>query len=71
MQFDLKDLITWAGLLIGVVGQFFHLKGWITILEVRQNDLRTSLKDALDKIDHKLDSIEEKLDHKADKDHSK
>lgn len=67
MQFELKDLITWAGLLVGVVAQFFHLRGRITVLEMRQHDLRTDIKQVMERIDHRLENIEAKLDRKADK----
>lgn len=67
MPIELKDLIAWGTILVGVVGQFFHLKGRVSLIEARQKDLREDLKDSLDKIDKKLDHIDRKLDGKADK----
>jgi len=67
MDITLDNLIGWAAMLVGVVGQFFHLKGRIALIEARQKDLREDLKDSLTKIDQKLDHIDKKLDGKADK----
>tara|TARA_R110002124_G_scaffold77533_1_gene207586 strand:+ start:251 stop:454 length:204 start_codon:yes stop_codon:yes gene_type:complete len=67
MPVELKDLIAWVVLAVGVVGQFFHLKGRVALIEARQKDLRADLKESLEKIDKKLDHIDRKLDHKADK----
>jgi len=67
MPVDFKDLIAWAAMLIAGVGQFFHLKGRVTLIEARQKDLRADLSKSLDKIDQKLERIEGKLDGKADK----
>lgn len=67
MPFEIKDFIAWGSLLVGVVAQFFHLKGRVLVLETRQTDLRETLKDSLEKIDRKLDQIDQKLDKKADR----
>lgn len=67
MPIEIKDLIAWAMTLVAVVGQFFHLKGRVALIEARQNDLRDNLRESLDKIDAKLDRIDTKLDKKADK----
>ncbi len=67
MLLKIEDLIAWAGLLVTVVAQLFHLRGRIAILEARQNDLRTDIKQVMDRIDHRLENIEAKLDRKADK----
>lgn len=67
MQFELKDLIAWATLAIGAVGQFFHLKGRIMVLESRQDDFKETIKENFDKLGRQLEQIDSKLDKKADK----
>lgn len=78
MEVGLKDLITWGGMAVGLVGQFFHLKGRVSILETKLDIQSTHHNealaiqskhhdDALDRIDRKLERIERKMDEKADK----
>ncbi len=67
MQFELKDLIAWATLLVGALAQFFHLKGRIMVLESRQDDFKETIKENFDKLGRQLEQIDSKLDKKADK----
>lgn len=67
MTLELKDILAWGTALLGIVGQYFHLKGRIGILEARHDDHRAMIQTTLDKIDRKLDGIDRKLDGKADK----
>lgn len=67
MQFELKDLIAWATLLVGALAQFFHLKGRIMVLESRQDAFKETIKENFDKLGAQLERIDAKLDKKADK----
>lgn len=67
MHIELKDILTWGAMVVGLVGQWFHLKGRVAILETKQDMQAKHHEDALDRIDRKLERIERKLDDKADK----
>ena len=36
MHVELKDLLTWGGMLIGLIAQWFHLKGRVSAVELKQ-----------------------------------
>lgn len=67
MHIELKDILTWGAMIVGLVAQWFHLKGRVAILETKQDLQAKHHEDALDRIDRKLERIERKLDDKADK----
>jgi len=67
MHIELKDILTWGAMVIGLVAQWFHLKGRVAILETKQDIQAKHHEDALDRIDRKLERIEHKIDEKADK----
>ena len=67
MQVELKDLLTWAGMIIGLVAQWFHLKGRVALLEALQKRDRESMREGIKEIKAGLNRIEEKLDGKVDK----
>ncbi len=67
MHIELKDILTWGAMIVGLVAQWFHLKGRVAILETKQDIQAKHHEDALDRIDRKLERIERKLDDKADK----
>lgn len=67
MEVGLKDILTWGGMAVGLVAQWFHLKGRVTLIEVLQKRDQEMFRDALERIDHKLDVIDGKLDRKVDK----
>jgi hypothetical protein len=67
MEVGLKDILTWAAMSLGLVGQWFHLKGRVAILETKQDMQSKHHEETLDRIERKLDRIERKLDDKADK----
>jgi hypothetical protein len=67
MHVELKDLLTWGGMALGLVAQWFHLKGRVSILETKQRMQDDYHKEALDRIGRQLERIERKMDDKADK----
>jgi len=67
MEVGLKDLLTWGGMALGLVAQWFHLKGRVAILETKHDIQAKHHEDTLDRIDRKLERIERKMDEKADK----
>lgn len=67
MEVNLKDILTWGGTLVAILANWFHLKGRVALIEALQKRDQETFKDALDRIDHKLDAIDRKLDNKADK----
>lgn len=67
MHVELKDLLTWGGMLLGLVAQWFHLKGRVAAVELKQDMQRSNHREALERIDRTLERIEKKLDDKADK----
>ena len=67
MHVELKDLIAWGAMAVGLIAQWFHLKGRVAILETKQNMQAQHHQDTVDRIDRKLDRIEKKMDGKADK----
>lgn len=67
MEVNLKDILTWGGMLIGLVAQWFHLKGRVAILETKQEMQAKHHDEAMERIDRKLERIEGKIDAKADK----
>ena len=66
MEVSPKDILTWGGMAIGLVAQWFHLKGRVAILETKQEMQAKHHEEALDRIGHSLERIERKLDGKAD-----
>lgn len=67
MEPSLKDLLTWGGMALGLVAQWFHLKGRVAILETKLDMQSKHHDEALGRIDSTLERIERKLDDKADK----
>lgn len=67
MDVEPKDLFTWGGTIVAMLAQWFHLKGRVAIIEAVMKRDQETFKEALERIDNKLDSIERKLDRKADK----
>lgn len=67
MHIEIEDLVAYGVLLIAVAGQFFHLKGRLTVVEARQKDDRESVKEGFREIKSSLQRIEDKIDEKADK----
>ncbi|MCT4608645.1 MAG: hypothetical protein N4A70_05510 [Pelagimonas sp.] len=67
MHIELKDLLTWGAMVVGLLAQWFHLKGRVAILETKLDLQSKHHEDALDRIDRSLGRIEKKLDEKADK----
>ncbi len=67
MEVSLKDILTWDGMAIGLVAQWFHLKGRVAILETKQEIQDKHHEESMDRITHLLERIERKLDGKADK----
>lgn len=67
MEVNLKDILTWGGMMIGLVAQWFHLKGRVAILETKQDIQGKHHDESMDRITRSLERIERKLDGKADK----
>lgn len=67
MHIELKDLITWVAMGVGLIAQWFHLKGRVAILETRQDMQAKHHEETMDRIDRTLERIEKKIDEKADK----
>lgn len=67
MEINLKDLLTWGGMALGLVAQFFHLKGRVAILETKHDIQAKHHEATLEHIERALERIEGKLDGKADK----
>lgn len=67
MQVELKDILTWGAMIIGLVAQWFHLKGRVAILETKQDIQAKHHDESMDRITRSLERIERKLDGKADK----
>ncbi|KMW60773.1 hypothetical protein AIOL_000938 [Candidatus Rhodobacter oscarellae] len=67
MEVNLKDILTWGGMVIGLVAQWFHLKGRVAILETKQELQKEHHEESMSRITRSLERIERKLDDKADK----
>ena len=67
MHIELKDILTWGAMLIGLVAQWFHLKGRVAILETKQEIQDKHHVESMERITKTLERIESKLDGKADK----
>lgn len=67
MEVNLKDILTWGGMAIGLVAQWFHLKGRVAILETKQELQAKHHDESMDRIGRSLERIERKLDDKVDK----
>lgn len=67
MEVSLKDILTWGGMLIGLVAQWFHLKGRVSILETKQELQKEHHDKGMEQITRSLERIEEKLDGKVDR----
>jgi hypothetical protein len=64
---ELKDILTWGGTLATLAAGWFNLKQRVAIIEALQKRDQEAFKDALERIDGKLDAIDQKLDRKMDK----
>ncbi|WP_224825780.1 hypothetical protein [Cognatishimia sp. MH4019] len=67
MEVNLKDILTWGGMAIGLVAQWFHLKGRVAILETKQELQKEHHEESMGRIERTLARIEGKLDGKVDK----
>ncbi len=67
MEIELKDLITWGGIVLGLLAQWFHLKGRVSTLETKQEMQAKHHAESLGQIYRALERIERKVDGKADK----
>lgn len=67
MQVELKDILTWGGMIIGLIAQWFHLKGRVALLEALQKRDRENVREGFKDIKDGIQRIEDKLDGKADK----
>lgn len=67
MHIELKDILTWGAMVVGLLAQWFHLKGRVAILETKQEIQGRHHEESMDRITRTLQRIERKLDDKADK----
>ncbi|MEM7296003.1 MAG: hypothetical protein AAF330_05165 [Pseudomonadota bacterium] len=67
MHIELKDILTWGAMFVGLVAQWFHLKGRVAILETKQDLQGKHHEESMERITRSLERIERKLDGKADK----
>lgn len=67
MQVELKDILTWGGMIIGLIAQWFHLKGRVALLEALQERDRENVREGFKDIKDGIQRIEDKLDGKAGK----
>ena len=64
---DIKDILTWGAMLVGLIAQWFHLKGRVAIIEALQKRDREAVREGFKEIKEGIQRIEDKIDHKADK----
>ncbi len=67
MIIELKDILTWGAMIVGLIAQWFHLKGRVSIVETKIEIQAKHHDEAMDRIGRQLERIERKIDDKADK----